>query len=401
MTDVRPDETPLAGAGHDAPAVADERDAMGSFGREAVEPRRPSAPVAPPASVRRPPAKPKDPRRSRRRGIVAAAAVLVVLALATATWALLFRSASDVPRGQAVQVDVPKGVTNAELGQLLAERGVVANGLMFRLQTRLLGAGGRIKAGTYDLETGSDYRTVIGRLEAGPSVSYVRIVVPEGWTLSQIASRVESVTGVPAAEFTELARTGASQFDYPFLKEDTTGSLEGYLFPKTYRIRSGSSAKEIIDVMLRQFAKETSGLDLSYARTRGVSLHGLVTIASMIERETKVPLDRPLVASVIYNRLARGMFLEIDATVQYAVGGKARLLYSDLQVDSPYNTYRHKGLPPGPIASPGLASLEAAAAPANTRYLYYVLTHRNGTHSFAETKPAFEALKASAKRGLK
>lgn len=388
-----PGEDRIPAASGQAGEPADHRDSIGSFGREAAE--RP-APPRPPRAVAPPPKPPVDRARIVRVSI----ALAVLVAIAVAGWAMLIRPVSDVPAGQAVQVDVPRGATDSRLGDLLAERGVVASPLMFRIQARLAGASGRFRAGTYDLTTGSDYRAVIERLLAGPPISYVKITIPEGWTVAQIAKRVEAEAGVPAADFTRLASTGAREFHYAFLDSDTTGSLEGYLFPKTYRIRSGSSAKEIIDVMLRQFGKETEGLDLTYARAHGVSLHGLVTIASMIERETKVARDRPLVSSVIYNRLARGMYLEIDATVQYAVGGKPRLLYSDLQVNSPYNTYLHKGLPPGPIASPGRASLEAAAAPTSTRYLYYVLTHRDGTHTFTDTKAAFEALKARAKRGL-
>jgi UPF0755 protein len=337
-------------------------------------------------------------RIGRRAAIVAALAVLVTV---VAVWAMLFRSVSGALPGATVRVEVPKGVSSADLGRQLAELGVIDSPLMFRIRARILGADGLMQAGTYDFETGSDYRAVIERLEAGPPVVYWKLTVPEGWTIEQTASRVEEQTGVSAKEFTDLASAGAKQFDYGFLESNRTGSLQGYLFPKTYRIRQGSSAREIIEVMLDQFQKETAGLDLSYARANGLTMHDLVTIASMIERESKVQSDRPLISSVIYNRLARNMFLEIDATVQYVLGGRHRLLYRDLRVDSPYNTYRNKGLPPGPIASPGFASLEAASAPAQTPYLWYVLTHKDGTHSFAETKAKFEILKARAKKGLK
>lgn len=306
-----------------------------------------------------------------------------------------------VESGRPVQVEVPQGASSLEVGRLLAAKGVVANALMFRVRTQIEAADGRLKAGVYELSTGMTYSDAIAALRDGPMTPYVTLVVPEGWTVHQIADRVHELLGIPAADFEKLATTGAKSFAYDFLASDTTGSLEGYLFPKTYRVRPGSSARDVIGVMLDQFGRETSGLDLTYANAHGVSMHGLVTIASMIERETKVASDRPLVSSVIYNRLARGMYLEIDATVQYVVGNKPRLLYSDLRVKSPYNTYLHKGLPPGPIASPGLPSLQAAAAPADTGYLYYVLTHKDGTHSFTETRDEFLRLKAQAKEGLK
>jgi UPF0755 protein len=166
-------------------------------------------------------------------------------------------------------------------------------------------------------------------------------------------------------------------------------------------LAAGSSARQVVEMMLTQFGRETAGLDLSVSRERGLTPHDVVTMASMIEREARVPAERPVIASVIYNRLTRGMLLEIDATVLYVVGNKTRLLYRDLRVDSPYNTYVTPGLPPGPIASPGLASLEAACRPAETGYFFYVRTGKGGSHTFTRTKVEFLAAKAQAKKGLR
>jgi UPF0755 protein len=253
----------------------------------------------------------------------------------------------------------------------------------------------------YDLQTGMPYRDVVDRLRTGPPVADYTLTIPEGWTIAQIAKRVEEKSGIPASEFEQLAGTGATQFPYAFLADNKTGSLQGYLFPKTYRVKVGSGAVAIMDIMLSQFEKETAGLDLSLARSRDLDMHDVVTIASIIEREARVEKDRPLIASVIYNRLSKGMLLEICATVQFVVGNKPRLLYKDLQVKSPYNTYLNKGLPPGPIASPGLASLTAAVAPAETGYLFYVLTHKDGSHSFSTTVAEHNRYKAQAAKGLK
>ena len=325
----------------------------------------------------------------------------MVSGAAFGVWSFLFAPTVAAEPGQPVQIDIPKGSGSSEIAELLANSGVVANPNMFRLRLRLAEGSGTLKAGVYDLTTGLDYDAVIAQLREGPPIHYITVTIPEGFTVEQIAARVEEKTGISASDFLPLAKTGAKQFDYSFTQAIPNDSLEGYLFPKTYRVKVGSSARDVIDLMLRQFAQETAGLDLSYAKERGHSLHDVVTIASMIERETKMPDDRPLVSSVIYNRLAKGMLLEIDATVQYVVGNKARLLYKDLRVDSPYNTYRNRGLPPGPIACPGLASLEAAAKPAQSTYLFYVLTHKDGTHSFASTNAEFLKLKAEAKKGLK
>ncbi len=347
----------------------------------------------------------RPPVRSRRgRGCaIAAVVMLALLAIgAGAVWWTLFRAQTDIQPGGPVQLHVPKGASTADIGRLLAHRGVIANPLMFRLRARMTQDAGPLKAGVYDLTTGTDYDQALAILRAGPPpILYYTLAIPEGWTITQIADRVEKVTGISAVEFSKLARTGAASFPYPFLEDNKTRSLEGYLFPKTYRIKEGSTARDIIDAMLTQFDKEIEGLDISYATARGLSMHDVVTLASMIERETRTAKDRRLASSVIYNRLSRGMRLEIDATVQYLVGNKRRLLYRDLGVKSPYNTYLHTGLPPGPIASPGLPSLEAAAHPARTEYLFYVLTGRDGSHSFAKTSEEFLRLKEQARRGLK
>jgi len=339
---------------------------------------------------------------NRRAAAVVAVGLAAVLALVAAgVWLILLRPTVEVEPGRPVQVQIPQGATPLEAGEILAGKGVVANPAMFRLRVQLAGAGLTLHPGVYDLRTGMGYAAAIDKLAAGPAIDYVTLVIPEGWTITQIAQRVEERLGIPAREFTTLARTGARSFDLPFLASNPTASLEGYLFPKTYRVAPGATARDVVGMMLRQFGEETAGLDTSFASQRDVTFHGLVTIGSMVERETKTARDRPLVSSVIYNRLARGMRLEIDATVQFVLGNKPRLLYRDLKVRSPYNTYLNPGLPPGPIASPGLASLKAAAAPAETGYLYYVLTHKDGTHSFAVSREAFLELKAEAKKGLK
>lgn len=329
-------------------------------------------------------------RRARVVGGVFAALGLVILLACAGTWLFLFRG-SGVDPGMPVEVRIPDGAGTKVIAERLADKGVIGNANLFRLRARADGVDGKLKAGTYDFVTGMDYETVVDRLEEGPPQDYAMMTVPEGFTVAQIAERVAAKTEIPAKDFERVAGTQAKKFRdrYPFLRFDPTDSLEGYLFPKTYKVRKDAKPEEIVGQMLDQFQKETAGLDLGYAASRNLSLHDVVTIASMVERETKLPKERPLVASVIYNRLHRDMRLEIDATIQYIVGYKPRLLYRDLAVRSPYNTYLNRGLPPGAIASPGLPSLEAAAHPADTGYLYYVLTSRSGAHTFTSTKEAF------------
>ncbi|MHB9004704.1 MAG: endolytic transglycosylase MltG, partial [Coriobacteriia bacterium] len=282
----------------------------------------------------------------------------------------------------------------------LSEAGVIENANMFRLQVRLDGTGGQLKSGVYELSTGMGYEVVTEVLIEGPVYTYFTVTVPEGFVVEQIAERFEAQAGVPAAEFLELAKGGAAQFsgEHPYLADVYQGSLEGYLFPKTYRVREGSSASEVIGMMLEQFDREIADVDFSYPESRGMSLHSTIVLASMIEREVRVPKEQELVSSVIYNRLDKGMRLEIDATIEYVLpGNRFRLRSSDIQIDSPYNTYRNKGLPPGAIANPGKAAIQAACAPAKTTYLYYVLTAKDGSHTFATTHEQFLVAKRKSK----
>lgn len=356
--------------------------------------QQPSEPTELPRSSR------KGRRRSASLGCIVLPMGVFILFLAAFAWALLYRVDVVVEAGKPVQIEIPKGATAASIGRQLSAAGVVGNANMFWLRSRMLQADGQLKAGVYDLRTGMEYEEVIDALKAGPQVKYTTVTIPEGFVIEQIAARFEEKAGIPAAQFLQLAKGGAMEFasKHPYLAKAYNNSLEGYLFPKTYRVPEGATARDVISMMLAQFDREISAIDLSPAYARGMSLQEIVIVASIIERETKVASERPIVASVIYNRLAKNMRLEIDATVEYVLpGNRFRLRYSDLEVDSPYNTYRNFGLTPGPISNPGLASIEAAVRPADTRYIYYVLTAPDGSHTFAETFEEFELAKRRSK----
>jgi len=346
----------------------------------------------------------RKPRGSGRGLAAGLVLVLFATAVGIGVWYSLFRNESGLTPGRSIQVVVPAKSSSAQIAAVLAKSGAVPNALMFRIRARLEKGDGKLKPGTYDLTTGMDYLDAIATLEEGPKTVYYTLAIPEGWTIRQIAKRVQTATRVPAAEFERVAKTQAQdpklQAKYPFLHSNKTPSLEGYLFPKTYQVKKGSTALTIVQQMLTQFGRETDGLDPSFAASAGISEHGIVTIASIIEREASVPGDRPLVASVIYNRLAKKMRLQLDSTVMYVVGNKT-LTLADLKVVSPYNTYVTVGLPPGPIASPGLVALQAAAAPTRTTFLYYIMDHKDGSQSFTNTYDEFLKLKAEAKKGLK
>lgn len=337
------------------------------------------------------------------KGLIAAAvtlAVAVVLLLAISAWLLLGKSSSGEPAGTPVQVEIESGASTAAIAQQLADEGVVGSALAFRITSRLSHADGRLKPGSYALETGMPAREVIGLLERGPATKYVTVTIPEGWTIDKIAERLEQQAGISAAEFKSVAKTQSEKFagKHPYLAGAYGGSLEGYLFPKTYRVKTGSSAAQVIEMMLDQFDREMASVDLAGAQARGMTEPQVVTIASMIERESRLDPERPLVSSVIQNRLKTDSFLKIDATIEYVLGtSKFRLSSADVRIDSPYNTYTHKGLPPGPIANPGLKSLQAAASPADTKLLYYVLTGKDGSHTFTTNLKDFLVAKQKSK----
>jgi UPF0755 protein len=261
----------------------------------------------------------------------------------------------------------------------------------------LLARSGRadeVRAGIYELTTNmtpSEAFAVI--TEPPPAAPTVRLTIPEGYRLTQIADRVHEVIGIPADRFLDAAGRSRKSLP-PYLPKGKP--LEGFLFPQTYEfLAHGTSPNDVIDRLLQEFGTEVASLPWQNADRLGVTPYQVVTVASMIEREAKVPRDRPLIAAVIYNRLDLGMSLGIDATVEYIDPDPENgLTASDFLIHSPYNTRLHPGLPPTPIASPGLASLQAALDPAGVGYLYYVLCGADGHHVFSTSNAQFEKDKA-------
>lgn len=342
-------------------------------------------------------------RRGRKHGrakVLTAIGVVIalVLVLLGGAWVAFGSRASNVAAGRPVQIGISRGTHSADIAQQLARAGVIRNALVFRIRAHLNGADAKFKAGEYQFSTGMDDDAVIAKLGSGPDIVFYDVPIPEGFTVSQIATRFEKRAGIPASEFEPLATAGASNFvaKHPYLAGAYNGSLEGYLFPATYRIKKGTSAQRVIEMMLDRFDRQIARVDLTAAKEKGLSLAQVVTIGSIIEREAKLEKDRPLVSSVIYNRLAKKMRLQLDSTVLYvAPPGTVDLTKQDLANPSPYNTYRHAGLPPGPIDNPGAVALDAAAHPARSPYLFYVLTGKDGSQTFATNYADF--LKAVAK----
>lgn len=301
------------------------------------------------------------------------------------------------PRG-TVTVEVKKGDSLYELSVILEREKVITSAPLFRLAAEREGIDRSLLPGRYEFLRSSDNKTVIEIIKKGPLIKYVKVTIPEGWTSKQIAARLSSAVGISEKEFLEKVLSGNGNFrnHFSFLKENQGKNLEGYLFPKTYIIKEGIGVDEIISLLLTQFQKETQNINFDKAKSMGYNLHQIIIVASLVERETKIPEEREIVASVIYNRLKRGMKLQIDATIQYALGEQKEVLtLEDLKIDSKYNTYLYFGLPPGPICNPGRDSIIAAANPAKTDFLYYVLITKDGKHDFTNNYEDF--LKAKKK----
>jgi UPF0755 protein len=282
------------------------------------------------------------------------------------------------------------------IAERLEEKGLVRHRYAFVFMARLLGESNHMKAGEYELQPSMPLVQIIDKLARGDATA-VWFTVPEGYTVDQVADTLAELGMVDRRRFLKFAEFGGARFDAGL--KIPRRSLEGYLFPDSYKFKKGVSERTIAAGMLHNFHSkvvEDLGEDV---RASSLPLDKIVTLASLIEREARVPEDRPLIAAVIYNRMKRHMLLQIDASVLYALGHhKERVLLADLKVDSPYNTYKYPGLPPGPICSPGLASIRAALRPARADYLYYV-ARTDGSHIFSTTLAEHNAAVRRARSG--
>lgn len=321
---------------------------------------------------------------------VIAAVAGVLLFVVPAVSNLISPSSSSVPAGQEVQVTIPEGASGDVIASRLAEAHVIDDPKRYYAAVEKLDAAMSLKPGDYILYTGMDPEEVVRQLVEGPNVEGIKLVIQEGLTVQQTAANVEATYGISADEFLAQAKASNYVADYPFLEGAYDDSLEGCLYPKTYSLGDNPTVDDIIRALLNQFVAETADIDYS-ATYNGLTFQQVMCMASLIERETAVEDERPLVASVIYNRLDADMPLQIDAAIVYARGGGSQgVTYSDLEIDSPYNVYKNKGLTPGPICSPSISSIKAAIDPANTDYLYYVASSAmDGTHKFSSDYDQF------------
>ncbi len=323
------------------------------------------------------------PRRVRRSA--ALLVLLLIAALATvfgiAYTIELLGPVSGNPKAKTVLVTIPPGKSARQIGEILARKHLVRSPVSFVLASRMDHLSGEMHAGRYALSPAMPPRQMAALMALGETAG-TTLTVPEGFTVRQIARRLAVAGLTDETSFLTLAETQGRTFHVAGWTPPNA-NLEGYLFPDTYTVPKGAAPREILQLMLQNFHARVV---LPYHPSPDT-----VTLASLVEREAEVDGDRPLIAAVYANRLRLGMRLQCDATVQYALPEhKARLFFADLRVESPYNTYRHAGLPPTPIANPGLPSLEAALHPAPVNYLYYV-AGPGGRHVFSATLAAHDA----------
>jgi UPF0755 protein len=305
------------------------------------------------------------------------------------------------PPGSAIEIRVPSGTTTARVGEILAEQKIITNSQLFGIYARVKGRT-QLQAGRYVLPTNMSFDEALDALEKGPAIAdQQKVTIPEGLRLTQIAERIGKLPERSEEEFLRLALAGTVRSRF---EPSDSKNLEGLLFPETYKFNIDDDETEILSRMVDTFDQVATEVGIQNAEDLvGVSPYDAIIVASLVEREAKLDVERPMVARVIYNRLLKAkMALQIDATIVYAQGGITRVLNEDLKKDGPFNTYTRKGLPPTPIAMPGRKSLEAALNPTEGDWLYYVVTGADGSSSFANTFKEHKAnIKLAQERGVR
>lgn len=320
-----------------------------------------------------------NPPTDKRRMLIILGASAGVLAAAFLIWLFAALRPADPDSSEVSTYTLRSGVGSSELAEDLSDKGLIRSASAFNAYITLTGMRGQLQAGSYDLSPADSARDIANKIAAG-HVAANRLVVPEGTTINKLKEIAEQ-RGVKPEELDEALK---AEYPHDFVKARPKGvSLEGYLFPDSYDLVRPVRAKALVQQMLDNFAKKVSGTD--YAQkfaAQGMNLHQGITLASIVEREVKSDEDRALVAQLYINRLKAGMPLQADPTTQYAAELMGKPF--DLRLDSPYNTYAYRGLPPGPIANPGLSAMKAVAYPKANDYLYF-LSGKDGKTHFAKT----------------
>ena len=288
-------------------------------------------------------------------------------------------SAHIANANKKIHIKVSEGMTTAEIAEQLENKGVIASSLKFRFISRVRGYDNQMKPGTYVLKFGMSDEEVFETMLNGAKY-LVNFTIPEGFTVKDIAERLYNLDLADKEDFLKAAENFAP-YNYMATSKNVLYTAEGFLFPETYSIESDYSIEEILKVMAGEFDNRLTDEMRAKAREKNLSIHELITLASLVEKEVKYAEDRPIVAQVFLKRLELNMPLQSDATLQYLMDApKEDVTISDTKIDSPYNTYQNAGLPPGPVANPGIAAIEAVLNPADTNYLYFVADRQGHNH---------------------
>jgi UPF0755 protein len=289
----------------------------------------------------------------------------------------------------SVRVMIPQGAGVGKIADILAEKDVISSAFFFEARATVSGRRGDLKPGVFELKKGMSHAAAMDVIAQGPPPDIVKVVIPEGRSRTEV-KRI--VGGGLKGDYLAAARR-SSALNPRSYGAKRARNLEGFLFPATYELKRGKPVGALVDQQLVAFRRNFRGVSMRYAKRKNLTPYDILTIASMIDREAAVARERPLIASVIYNRLRDGIPLGIDATIRFATNNWTKpLTESQLATSSPYNTRARRGLPPGPIGSPGLASIRAAARPANTKFLYYVVKPGTcGRHQFSRTDAEFQS----------
>ena len=320
-----------------------------------------------------------------KRGLPLLLASVLVLLLG-AYWALYFTgNNTEYAKGHRYLVTIKPGMTTADIADLLHKKHLVKTPEALRMEARLRGLAGKLEAGQYEIEGGMSNREIVDILSKGQTY-VVKFTVPEGFSIAKTAKKLEAEGLGSAARFQDAAR---NYTPYPYMETNNPGVIykaEGFVFPSTYSLQPGMSEKDILAVMVRTFNEEMNKADVpEEVKRQHRNLRDVVTLASMVELEAVFPEEQPRIAQVFLSRLQVYMPIQSDTTIQYILGTqKQEVTIADTKIQSPYNTYLHDGLPPGPIGSPSLRAIQAVLHPENSDYLYFV-AEKDGHHRFTKT----------------
>lgn len=319
-------------------------------------------------------------QEKKQKAILGIALILLFIVVIIAY--ILF-SGTEKGQGEKISFHIEEGMSSTEIADNLKEHDIINSSFGFKVLARLRGYDTEVKEGIYYLRPHMSINAVLNNLIRGPEESVVRITIPEGFTVEDIAALLDKNDLADKEEFCELAK---SYTPYDYMKEaiqnkDIKYAVEGFLFPDTYDFDRGFTAKQIMQIMLDNFDRRVTTQMREKAEKENLSVFKLIVMASLVEKEARYEEDRPIIADVFFKRIEEGMPLQSDATIQYVLDEhKEEFSIEDTKLDSPYNTYQHAGLTPGPIGNPGLASINAVLNPSHTDYLYFVADKEGHNH---------------------